>query len=101
MFIMLSYLDLIQRTGVGNGNPLQSSCMENARTEEPGALQSMGSHRVEHNRVTENKIQKTTRNHPRLLHKRIRWQQGKEGMVWRHVCIEEIQWVKVQLHRDR
>ena len=29
--------------GVGNGNPLQSSCWEIPLTEEPGGLQSMGS----------------------------------------------------------
>ena len=29
--------------GEGNGNPLQYSCLENPRTEEPGGLQSMGS----------------------------------------------------------
>ena len=29
--------------GEGNGNPLQYSCLENAWTEEPGRLQSMGS----------------------------------------------------------
>ena len=28
--------------GVGNGNPLQYSCLEIPRTEEPGGLQSMG-----------------------------------------------------------
>ena len=27
--------------GVGNGNPLQYSCLENPWTEEPGGLQSM------------------------------------------------------------
>ena len=32
--------------GVGNGNPLQYSCLENPWTEEPGELQSMGLHRV-------------------------------------------------------
>ena len=32
----------------GNGNPLQDSCLENPRTEEPGGLPSMGSHRVGH-----------------------------------------------------
>ena len=29
--------------GGGHGNPLQHSCLENHRTEEPGGLQSMGS----------------------------------------------------------
>ena len=28
--------------GVGNGNPLQYSCLENSTTEKPGRLQSMG-----------------------------------------------------------
>ena len=28
--------------GVGNGNPLQSPCLENPWTEEPGSLQFMG-----------------------------------------------------------
>ena len=32
--------------GEGNGNPLQYSCLENSRAEEPGGLQSMGSQRV-------------------------------------------------------
>ena len=32
---------------VGNGNPLQFSCLENS-TEEPGRLQSTGLQRVEH-----------------------------------------------------
>ena len=34
--------------GEGNGNPLQCSCLENPRDEEPGGLPSMGSHRVRH-----------------------------------------------------
>ena len=34
--------------GVGNGNPLQYSCLENPGTEEPGGLPSMGSHRDGH-----------------------------------------------------
>ena len=33
---------------VGNGNPLQYSCLENPGTEEPSGLPSMGSHRVGH-----------------------------------------------------
>ena len=32
--------------GEGNGNPLQYSCLENSRAEDPGGLQSMGSQRV-------------------------------------------------------
>ena len=32
--------------GEGNDNPLQYSCLENPRTEEPSGLHSMGSHRV-------------------------------------------------------
>ena len=34
--------------GGGNGNPLQSSCLENHARGEPGGLLSMGSHRVGH-----------------------------------------------------
>ena len=34
--------------GGGHGNPLQYSCMENPRTEEPGELQPTGSYRVGH-----------------------------------------------------
>ena len=34
---------LEQGDGEGNGTPLQYSCLENPRTEEPGRLQSMGS----------------------------------------------------------
>ena len=37
----------------GNGNPLQCSCLENSWTEEPSGLQSTGSQRVGHHRVTE------------------------------------------------
>ena len=32
----------------GHDNPLQYSCLENPRTEQPGGLQSMGSQRVRH-----------------------------------------------------
>ena len=34
--------------GGGHDNPLQYSCLENPRTEQPGGLQSMGSQRVGH-----------------------------------------------------
>ena len=34
--------------GVGNGNPLQYSCLENLMDVEPGRLQSIGSQRVRH-----------------------------------------------------
>ena len=34
--------------GEGDGTPLQSSCLENPWTEEPGGLQSMGLRRVGH-----------------------------------------------------
>ena len=34
--------------GEGHGNPPQYSCLENPMIEEPGGLQSMGSHRVAH-----------------------------------------------------
>ena len=36
-------------TGEEHGNPLQYSSGESPGTEEPGGLQSMGSHRVGHN----------------------------------------------------
>ena len=36
--------------GGGRGNPLQYSCLENPRTEEPGGLQSTGSQRIGHDR---------------------------------------------------
>ena len=39
--------------GVGSGNPLQHSCLEIPWTEEPSGLQSTGSQRVGHHRVTE------------------------------------------------
>ena len=32
--------------GEGNGKPLQYSCLENPRMEEPGGLPSVGLHRV-------------------------------------------------------
>ena len=41
--------------GVGNGNPLQYSCLENS-TEEPCGLQSMGFQRKGHNRATEQSL---------------------------------------------
>ena len=34
--------------GIGNGNPLQYSCLENFMKQEPGGQQSMGSQRVGH-----------------------------------------------------
>ena len=34
--------------GVGNGNPLQYSCLENSMERGPGRLQFMGSQRVRH-----------------------------------------------------
>jgi len=37
-----------KNTGVGNGNPLQYSCLEEFHTEAPGGLQSIGLHRVTH-----------------------------------------------------
>ena len=36
-------------SGGGHGKPLQYSCLENPWTEEPGGLQSIGSHQVGHN----------------------------------------------------
>ena len=40
------------KDGEGNGIPLQHSCLENPMDEEPGGLQSMGSHRVGHDWAT-------------------------------------------------
>ena len=40
-------------TGEGNGNPLQCSCLENSMDRGAGRLQSMGSERVGHDRVTD------------------------------------------------
>ena len=34
--------------GERHGNPLHFSCLQNPRTEEPGGLQLIGSHRVGH-----------------------------------------------------
>ena len=45
--------------GGGNGNPLQDSCLKNS-TEEPGALQSMGSQRAGHDWVTEHSTQENS-----------------------------------------
>ena len=38
--------------GVGNGNPLQYSCLENPMHKEPGGLQSLRLQRVRHDGVT-------------------------------------------------
>ena len=38
--------------GEEQDNPLQYSCLENPRTEEPGRLQSMGSQRIGHIEAT-------------------------------------------------
>ena len=43
---------LASESGEGSGTPLQYSCLENPRTEEPGRLQSMGSLRVGHDLAT-------------------------------------------------
>ena len=40
-------------TGVGNGNPLHYSCLENSMDRGAWWLQSMGLQRVEHDLVTE------------------------------------------------
>ena len=49
IYIYMKRLSMHACLGEGNGNPLQYSCPENPRTEEPGGLPSMGSHRVGHN----------------------------------------------------
>ena len=51
--------------GVGNGNPLQCSCLKIPQTEVPGRLQSMGLQRVRHDWVT--KQQHHTRSLPFIL----------------------------------
>ena len=40
--------DLGSIPGLGIGNPLKYSCLENPHGQEPGGLQSIGSHRVRH-----------------------------------------------------
>ena len=35
--------------GIGNGTPLQYSCLENSMDREPGGLQSMGQQKIGHN----------------------------------------------------
>ena len=42
-------------SGVGNGNPLQYSCLGNMTGEEPGGLQSTGLQRVGDNRAPEHR----------------------------------------------
>ena len=49
--------------GGGNGKPVQYSCWEIPRTEEPGGLQSMGSQGVRHNLAAKQRQQQ----HP-LIH---------------------------------
>ena len=49
--------------GGGNGNPLQSSCLENPMDRGSGGLQSMGYKRVRHNLVTKQQQQ-----NPHLTH---------------------------------
>ena len=46
--------------GGGNGDPLQYSCLEIPRTEEPGGLQPVGSQRVRHNLATQQQQQYMT-----------------------------------------
>ena len=42
--------------GVGNGNPLQYSCLRNTTAEEPGWLQFRGSQRVRHDLATKQQL---------------------------------------------
>ena len=48
IFVLCAYAYIRE----GNGNPLQYSCWQIPRTEEPGGLQSMGSLGVGHDRAT-------------------------------------------------
>ena len=43
------HCQVLRSPSVGNGNPLQYSCLENSWTEEPGRLQFMGLQRIRHN----------------------------------------------------
>ena len=45
-----------------NDYPLQYSCLENSMTEEPGRLESMGSHRVSHDLATNTSFSPRLRN---------------------------------------
>ena len=45
----------MQIQSLGNGNPLQYSCLRNPMTEETGELQSTELQRVGHDRVSEQK----------------------------------------------
>ena len=49
---MSSIPGLGRSPGVGNGSPLQYSCLGNPWTEEPGGLQSTGSQNAGHSLVT-------------------------------------------------
>ena len=74
--------------GEGNGTPLQYSCLENPMDEEPGGLQSMGSHRVGHDWATSLSLFT-------FLHWRRKWQptpvflpgesQGRGSLVGYHL----------------
>jgi len=46
--VLRSWMNLEPIIGEGNGTPLQYSCLENPRTEEPGKLQSIVSLRIGH-----------------------------------------------------
>ena len=48
-FVFFLRKEIYKVTGEGNGNPLQSSCLEHSMDGEPGGLQSTGSQRVKHN----------------------------------------------------
>jgi len=47
----------VRSPGVGNGNPLQYSCLKISQTEVPGRLQSVGLQRVRHDWVTKQQQQ--------------------------------------------
>ena len=52
VYVFCVFVYICVCNGEGNGTPLQHSCLENPRMEEPGRLQSMGSLRVRHDWAT-------------------------------------------------
>ena len=63
--------------GVGNGNPLQYSCLENPWTEEPSELQSMGLHRVVYDWA-----------HTHKTIRKLKYKNWDLGLSWRLLALE-------------
>ena len=67
----------LSRTGEGNGNPLQCSCLERIPgMGEPGRLRSMGSRRVGQDRATSLSLFT-------FMHWRRKWQPTLVFLAWR------------------